>query len=202
MAPSGFAAASPEAFAEVARRSLPTRRELLRVRWRADDGQISVSGGGAVRVAPPDSLRVDLAAQLGLGRAVVVMAGESAWAQPAVIVDRLLPDRFVLWAVIGVVRSPAGELRVERAGSDERGVWRVWDSRGVATAFELREGLLVGATRESEGRMVARLTLTRDGSGSVVRARLEYQSGARMEIEVLDRRAAEAFPEEIWRVGG
>jgi hypothetical protein len=202
VAPSRFAPASPEAFADVARLTLPSRRELLRIRWRADDGQISVSGGGAVRVAPPDSLRVDLAAQLGLGRAVVVMAGESAWAQPEVIVNRLLPERFVLWAVIGVVRAPAGELRVERVGHDEREVWRVWDARGVATAFELRQGALVGATREAEGRMVARLALTLDVNGSVVRARLEYESGARMEIEVLERHAAEAFPEAIWRVGG
>src|SRR3954471_17396479 len=62
VAPLSFAASTRAAFLEAAEATLPTERQILRIGWRSDDGHLQVSGGGAVRIAPPDSLRLDVAA--------------------------------------------------------------------------------------------------------------------------------------------
>jgi hypothetical protein len=153
-------------------------------------------------VAAPDSLRVDIAAALGLGRAIVLMAGERVEAQPPELVERLLPDRFALWAILGFVRAPGGAVTVERSEDGSRVVWRTTDAGGRVTTFDTVEGRLAGITREQGGRTTSQLALTRDpATGDVTRARLtDFGRSARLEIEITGREPSEAFPPEIWRL--
>lgn len=194
--------ASRAEFAALAARTAPARRELLRIRWRSDDGRIELSGSGAVRVAPPDSLRIDVAARLGIGRAALVLAGDSAWAEPADLVRRLLPDRFALWAALGVVRVPDSEARPEVLEDGERRFWRVTDAAGRLTTFEMRGDTLLSVSRERAGVLVVRLRLLRRPGGGVAKAQVtDYERRARFDVDIVSRQPSEAFPREIWRLG-
>ncbi len=190
VAPAGtFAAASRE-------------REILRIRWRSDDGRITLSGAGAARVQPPDSMRVDLALRLGVARATVVLAGETVAAEPREVVERLLPDRFALWALLGAVRLPDTLIAAEHL-ADAAGValWRFTDGRGRATTYRLRGDTLVGVTRERDGRVTAQLALWRDADGRIRRAQLtDVLHGARFEVDITAREPSEPFDPQIWRL--
>jgi len=160
---------------------------------------MQLSGSGAARIAPPDSMRADISAALGLGRAVVIMTGATVVAQPAALIDQVLPDRFALWAALGVMRAPANATTFERLTDGTRSVWRVTDAGAHTTIFELSGGALVAVTREEGGRSTSQLRLTRDPSGAVRKASLtDYARSLRLEIEVTGREPSEAFAPETW----
>lgn len=194
-----FRPSSRAELAEAEARSAPARREIVRFGWRSDDGSLQLSGNGAARVAPPDSLRVDMAASLGLGRATVIMAGQRVEAQPQAVVDRILPDRFALWALLGYMKLPAAASTVEKMEDGDRIVWRITDERGRITLFEMRGNVLIGATREDQGRTTSALQLTRDASGILSRAQLtDFGRSLRIDIEITGREASEAFAADTW----
>lgn len=201
-APAGsFRPASRADLAAAERASAPSAREIVRFSWRSDDGSLQIGGNGAARIAPPDSLRVDMAASLGLGRATIIMTGNETQAQPPEIVDRILPDRYALWALLGHLRAPADLATVERLDDGDRTVWRVTDSRGRITLFEVRAGTLIGATREEQGRTTSQLRLTRNPDGTLSRAHLtEFARSLRIELEVSSREASEPFAADTWRL--
>ena len=199
--PSAFAASSRAAFVQAAEATLPTERQVLRIGWRADDGHVELAGGGAVRIAPPDSLRLDIAASLGIGRSILLMMGDSVAAQPASAVDQVLPDRFALWAALGIMRPPPGRMMYEVAEDGVRTWWRATDATGRATVFEVMNGALQGVSRIEDGKTTSRLTLTRDRVGQVSRANLlDTGRGFRLQVTVNAREAGEAFAPEIWRL--
>lgn len=196
-----FAPVPREAFEAAAARTAPARRELLRIRWHSDDGRIAVSGSGAVRVAPPDSVRIDVAVRLGVGRGTMIVAGDSVWAEPADLVGQLLPDRFALFAALGVVRVPDGVSGFELLEDGERKFWRVTDDDGRTTTFEMRGDTLLGVTQQRAGAPVAQLRLVRGSDGAVTRAQVtDYERRARFEVDVANRQPSEAFPREVWRL--
>jgi hypothetical protein len=78
LAPVGtFVPVSAGEFLAAAARTAPGAPALLAIRWSYDDGESPMSGRGAVRLAPPDSLRLDVSLGI-LGRATLVLAGDSA----------------------------------------------------------------------------------------------------------------------------
>lgn len=203
VAPGAFAPASREALAQVERSAGPTGREVTRFSWRVDNGQYQISGQGAARTAAPDSLRVDFAAALGLGRATVIVTGDAMVARPERLVAQLVPDRFALWAMLGFLRAPAGAEGVERAVDGGRTRWRVTDARGRVTVFELADGRLSAVTREEAGRTTSQLALEREpATGLVRRVRLtDFGRSTRLEVEFTGRERDASFPPETWRLG-
>lgn len=199
VAPStGFSASTPAALSEAALRTVPAARQIIRISWRADDGRLQVSGNGAARIAPPDSLRADIAATLGLGRATVMLIGDQAASQPAAVVDQVLPDRFALWAALGIMRAPTEMVTVERLDDAARTVWRVTDRAGKITIFELGSGVLVSVSREEGGRTTSQMRLTRE-NGEVKHASLtDFGRNLRLEIEITGREPSDAFPPDTW----
>lgn len=193
--------ATREAFERIAASTAPTMREVLRLAWRSDDGRISIAGSGAARIQPPDSLRLDVAVRLGVGRATLILAGDSVRAEPQELVAAVLPDRATVWSVFGVVRVPEDLVSVELLEDGERSFWRVTDARGRHTTYELQGGRLAGVVRESQGRETGRLRLRRDAEGRVVRGSVtDALRGARFEIEVTARETSEPFAPEIWQI--
>lgn len=201
VAPLAFAPASREAFAQAAAATVPPQRLILRIGWKADDGRLELSGNGAVRIAPPDSLRLDVAAALGLGRSTMIMLGDVVTAQPANVVDQVLPDRFALWAAIGIMRIPPGRISIEHAADGVRTMWRTTDAAGRMTVFELTSGILQSVTRLEGERTMSQLRLDRNESGEVVRANLlDTGRGFRLQVDVNARETSGAFAPETWRL--
>ncbi len=203
VAPAGtYVRSSRAEFEAAAAATRPAAHRFTRFRWRFEDPRLRVSGQGAARVAPPDSLRADIGAAFGLARSTVVLAGDAVQARPADVVERLLPDRFALWAALGTMRAPAGSLTVEKLEAAGRVVWRVTDEAGRVTLFDVVEGRLAGVTREEAGRATTRLELTREApDGEVRRARLtDYGRAARLDIEITARETSEPFPPETWQL--
>lgn len=173
----------------------------MRIRWRTDDGRVSVSGSGALRVAPPDSMRIDVAVRLGVARATLIVAGARVESDPEEAVRAMLPDRFALWALIGVLKLPDGYLSVDRFDDGPRSFWRVRDADGRRTTFELAADTLRGVTRDAGGSLTARLTLERGPDGQVRKAQVsDFERGARFEMEITARRTGEVFPDAVWQL--
>jgi hypothetical protein len=195
-----FAPVSADVFRAVAARTVPAAPVALFFHWRYDDGSAPVRGRGAARVAPPDSLRLDVGVPI-FGRATLVLAGESVWAQPQAVAAQLLPERATVWALFGVVEPPPDATRIEVGEAADRRLYRLTAPDGVVTTLELKGDTLLGATQRRGERVIGRLVLTRDSVGALVRvAALDPQHGLRFVVD-LDRREAprEAFPSEIWR---
>ncbi len=194
-----YSPVSAEAFQAMAARTVPAAPELLQIHWRYDDADRAVRGRGAVRLSPPDSLRLDVAVSV-LGRATIVLAGESTWAQPEEIVDQVLPGRAILWGMMGVVRAPGGDTRIEVGRLADRQLYRLTAPDGAATTLELRADTLLGAMQERAGHSFGRLVLTRAADGQLVRAvATDEEHQARFVVDVDRREASGPFPSEIWR---
>ena len=194
-----WAPMSEPAFAALAGRTVPAAAQLVRVRWHYDDGDREVSGRGAVRLAPPDSLRLDVAVPV-VGRATVVLAGDSSWAEPEEAANALPRSRDVLWALFGVIRRPEHGTSVEAGEAADRRLYRLTAPDGVVTVLECRGDTLLGATSSAAGRVTGRLVLRRDGTGAVAKAEAtDVEHAARFVVEVQHREASEPFPAEIWR---
>ncbi len=197
-----FRASSREDFQAAAAATVPPARQIIRLRWHSDDGEAQYTGSGAARIAPPDSLRADISGSLGLGRATLILTGDSVLARPLNVVDRVLPDRFALWAVLGVLKLPPGDVRIEAASDGERSLWRTTDDLGRATVFELNRGALVSVSRQEGSRVTSQLRLARGPDGGVSRASLtDMARNLRLEVSITGRETSGVFPPEVWRLG-
>jgi len=194
-----FVPVSPDQFRAEAARTVPGGSALLAIHWTYDDGDAPMSGRGAVRLTPPDSLRLDVGVPI-VGRATLVLAGDSAWSQPGMLVRQVVPNRSLVWAMFGVVRPPDGMAGVEWSQSADHRLYRVAGADGVVTTLELRGDTLLGATQARGDRPIGRLALTRDATGSIVRAEAtDLEHSARFTVSVDHREAGGPFPNEIWR---
>jgi hypothetical protein len=196
----GFVPASAAAVEAMAAATLPARRELVALHWSYDEGDAQVTGRGAARLAPPDSLRLDVAVPV-IGRATLVLAGDSTWSHPGRLAQQVVPGRAAVWAMFGVVRLPPGVTAFERGTQPDGGeLVRFTQPDGVLTTLELREGRLLGATAQRGARTIARLALTRDAGGAIVRAEAVDEEHATRFVVTVDRREDSGpFPDEIWR---
>ncbi len=195
-----FGALPAAGFAAVAARTDPARSELVAVRWRFRDPETELSGRGAVRVSPPDSLRLDVRGPLGFGHGTLVMTGRGAWADPEDVVRQVLPRRNLLWAMLGVVRAPDDVGRFEVAEAGGRRFVRVAEPDGETTTFELRGDVLTGLVVMRADRVVGWLALVRDRSGAVAHADAEdVERHARLTFDIQSRTPGAAFPPEVWR---
>ncbi len=198
--PSGaFAPLKAEAFAAVAARTVPAAGQLLQIRWEYEDGDRRVRGRGAARLTPPDSLRLDVRVPI-VGRATLVMAGDSTWARPDPMVTEVLPPRAIVWAVFGVVRSPDPGTRIEVGEAQDRRLFRLTAPDGLITVLECRGGTMLAATQLRGERLVGRLVLSRDAAGALARSEAtDVEHGTRFVVEVNHRETSGPFPSEIWR---
>jgi hypothetical protein len=200
LAPEGsFVPVSTSEFLAAAARTTPRATALLTIRWRYDDGEVPMSGRGAVRLAPPDSLRLDISLGI-LGRGTLVLAADSAWSQPAWVVSQAVPNRVLLWAMFGVVRAPDGLASVARSRTADRVVYRVAAADGLVTTLALKGDTLLGATEARGDRPAGRLDLTRDATGMMVHAEaVDLEHGKRFVVDVTQRETGGSFGDEIWR---
>ncbi|HXF95171.1 MAG TPA: hypothetical protein VNI61_03620 [Gemmatimonadales bacterium] len=203
--PTALAPVSRDSAVSWVRRILPPPAGAMRFRWRYQDERVRWSGRGTVRLAPPDSLRLDYAGPLGLGAGAGVVVGDSVlWAEPAAEFERLVPAIPLLWAALGTVRPPDGGGEVFTGGTpDGRPGVRYW--RFVQGGDTLDYALSIATERVLEaewrrgGRVVARSRTEYDGSRPRT-SRIDFPMGpARIEFAVVARDSTAVLPPALWR---
>jgi hypothetical protein len=155
---------------EWVRQTAPAEPRLLRFKWLFRDERSSAGGRGSARVAPPDSLRFDIAGPFGSGAGSAAVIGDSAlWTEPPDAIKKLVPNYPLLWALLGVARMP-------EPGAEVRGL-----SHGGTTAWQYARG-------------ADTLEYSRTGSGPV-----RFQAEFRQAGKVIGRAETELGPDGMPR---
>ena len=168
----------------------PGYRRLI-FAWEAKERVFSARGEGVARLAPPDSLRIDLFLENGSSGGYAILIGDSLVALAQDEARRSLPPEAMLWATLGVVRVTAPDTTARQDGDTLRveigrdPIWRM--------TFALRT--LVRMERITAGR-IEQIMERRDSTRIVYR-----QPGAGRSLVLTIRRViSEAgFDAAIWR---
>ena len=141
---------------------IPSGHSRLVFDWRYEDPDLRTRGEGAVRLASPDSARLDLFLEGGLGTAVAILIGDTLRAPGPAAVRRLIPPAPLLWAALGRLAVPAATDTSARLDGDTlridigRGrVWRVIVARGALARLErIDDGRIVQSVRRADANHV------------------------------------------------
>jgi hypothetical protein len=196
-------AAQPVSAAEVApwvSSTLPSNQQVYRFKWLLRDERGSAGGRGGVRVAPPDSMRLDVAGPFGSGAASAVVIGDRAlWTEPADAIARLVPNYPLMWAMFGVARMPAAEASVRALRTDST---RAWQYAGPSDTLAYARtggnpGRLVAEVRQA-GKLLGRAETTLSSDGAPLKSRLTVPSApAQLDITFLSI-TRDTFAAAIW----
>lgn len=180
--------------------TVPVEHRLHRFKWLFQDERSSAGGRGSARIAPPDSLRFDVAGPFGSGAAAAAVVGDQPlWAEPPDAVKKLVPNYPLMWALLGVARLP-------ETGDSLRGL-----TQGATTAWQYanatdtvdyvrttgKKGKLVAEVRHA-GKVVGRAETALDSAGLPLAASLVVPSApAKLKLTFLSSARA-AFAPDIW----
>jgi hypothetical protein len=178
----------------------PAEHRLHRFKWLFRDDKSSAGGRGSARIAPPDSMRFDVAGPFGAGAGSAAVVGDRPlWAEPPDAIEKMVPNYPLMWGMFGIARMPD-------SGADLRGI-----SDGPVTAWRYVEaGDTIDYVR-TEGRPTRMLTVVRRGGELVGRAEATLDSTgaplaaklmvptvpARLDLTFLSTARAEFAP-DIW----
>jgi hypothetical protein len=200
LVPVAAAPVSREQVSQWVNATVPAEHRLHRFKWLFQDERSSAGGRGSARIAPPDSLRFDVAGPFGSGAAAAAVIGDQPlWAEPPDAVKKLVPNYPLMWAMFGVARLPEN-------GDSLRGL-----SDGTVTAWQYvhaadtvdyvrtggKNGKLVAEVRHA-GKVVGRAETTLGADGAPLAARLLVPSvPAKLNLTFLSTARA-AFAPDIW----
>ena len=88
--------------------------------WDYKERVFAARGDGAARVAPPDSVRIDLFLENGNSGGSVILIGDSLRALAQDEARRSMPPEPLLWATLGVVRVTGADTVVRQDGDTLR----------------------------------------------------------------------------------
>ena len=170
--------------------NLPPGHRHIVFKWEYEEGEVAARGDGSVRIAPPDSARLDFFLGGGLGTGAAVLIGDSLRAPNAELARRYIPPTPMMWATLGRLAIPAlrdtvvrmdGELM--RADVGKPAQWRV----------AIRGDTLVGLEHISDGKIVE--SFSRGANGV-----LTYEApGARRRLRLtILREQPGSFNAAIW----
>lgn len=180
--------------------TLPSEKHLLRFKWLFQDERSSAGGRGSARIAPPDSLRFDVAGPFGSGAAAAAVVGDQPlWAEPPDAVAKLVPNYPLLWGMLGVARLPDGGDSLSGIVRGDLTAWRY--AGGADTLSYVRTsgkaGTLVTEVRHA-GQLVGRAETRFDANGAPLSSRLVVPSvPAKLALTFLSTARAEFAP-DIW----
>jgi hypothetical protein len=168
----------------------PNGHRQIVFRWDFEENALLVHGEGAVRFSPPDSARVDLFLNGGIGVGSAILIDNSLRATNQSQVERFLPPPPMMWAAFGRLVLPSlpdtvltadGELLHADIGRPAQ--WRV----------TIKGNRIMQLARLSGGRIVE--VVTRDDGG-----RLLYEVPGRRKLWLGITRDEEvaAFNASIW----
>lgn len=159
-------------------------------RWDYEENALMVRGEGAIRIASPDSARLDLflASGVAVGRAILI--GNTLRATNQTQVERVLPPPAMMWAALGRLAIPALPDTVVTVEGD---VLHADIGRPAAWRVTVKGNRLMRLARLSGGRIAE--VVTRDEGG-----RLLYEVPGRRKLWLGITRDEEvpAFDASIW----
>ena len=200
----------PELLAPVARDSIaawtapngPTRRVALRFKWTYRDDRRSGGGRGTLRLAPPDSMRIDWASALNIKSGAAVVIGDSLrWADPKEDYASSMAQAIQLvWTALGIVRPPDSATATFGVRDSTGAVWRyIRDRDTVAFRLAGTPRTLQGEWRRDDKVMArSRTQLAAGGLPQGTRVDVPERS-ARFEITFVAVDSTAQFAAALWR---
>lgn len=180
--------------------TIPAQSQLHRFKWLLVDERGSAGGRGSARVAPPDSLRFDVAGPFGSGAASAVVIGDRpAWTEPPDIIARLVPNYPLMWAMFGMAMLPADGVVIRGLTRDSVTAWE-YAGAGDTIQYARTAGDPVRFFAEVRhaGELIGRAETTLKPDGSLIEARLTVPSvPAKLDLTFLSTVRA-TFAPDIW----
>jgi hypothetical protein len=180
--------------------TVPRDQRLHRFKWLFQDERSSAGGRGSARVAPPDSLRFDVAGPFGANPAAAVVIGETPlWAEPPEAVKKLVPNYFLMWAMFGIARLPDGNDALRGMSQGPVTAWQYAGATDTVAYLLKRQppASLVAEVRHA-GELVGRAEATLDSAGTPLRARLVVPSvPAKLDLTFLSTTRTAIAP-DVW----
>ncbi|HET7109941.1 MAG TPA: hypothetical protein VFI41_03625 [Gemmatimonadales bacterium] len=182
-------------------RTAPEAHQVLKFRWQIQDDRGAAGGRGSARVAAPDSVRLDVAGPLGSGRGAAVVVGDSAqWTDPPDIIHRLVPSYPLMWAMLGVMRSPPADAAA-RGLEDSTGVRWQWSSGTDTVRYALAQsGATLRAEARKGGELVGWVETTFSADNEPRRSQLVAPSAStKLTLTFSESESPDSFPPDLWR---
>jgi hypothetical protein len=180
--------------------TVPRQNRLHRFKWLFQDERSSAGGRGSARIAPPDSLRFDVAGPFGSNAAAAAVVGDRPlWAEPPDAVKKLVPNYPLLWALLGIARLPEGGAQLRGMSEGDVTAWQYAGSTDTVSYVRTagKRGKLVAEVRHA-GEVVGRAETTLDSTGAPLTSRLIVPSvPAKLNLTFLSTSRADFAP-EIW----
>jgi hypothetical protein len=198
--PAGSAPVSREQVDQWVAATVPADHRLHRFKWLFQDERSSAGGRGSARIAPPDSLRFDVAGPFGSGAAAAAVVGsEPLWAQPPDAVKKLVPNYPLMWAMFGVARMPETGDSLRGLSDGNVVAWQYAGATDTVSYVRTtgKSGKLTAEVRHA-GKVVGRAETTLDADGVPLKARLVVPSvPAKLDLTFLSTARA-TFAPDIW----
>jgi hypothetical protein len=180
--------------------TIPSDHQLHRFKWLFQDERASAGGRGSVRIAPPDSLRFDVAGPFGSGAASAVVVGDQAlWMEPADAIAKLVPNYQLMWAMFGIARMPPQGVQLRGL---QNGSVTAWQYAGSTDTIEYmrttgESGHFVAQVHQA-GELIGRAETTLAPDGTPLKARLTVPSApAQLDLTFLSSTRT-SFAPDIW----
>jgi hypothetical protein len=135
----------------------PGQPQLIEFKWRYRGREGRFSGEGAVRVNPPDSVRLDLFGPDWSGVQSAVLLGDEVHYLGEQRIE--LPPPTFMWTMLGAFRPPAAvRPQANRRGEWSELIYNYSESRAIVFRFDAA-GALVEAELEVGGDVVQEIRL-------------------------------------------
>jgi hypothetical protein len=198
--PEGAAPVSREQVGQWVAATVPSEHRLHRFKWLFQDERSSAGGRGSARIAPPDSMRFDVAGPFGSGAASAAVIGDQPlWAEPPDAVKKLVPNYPLMWAMFGIARLPGDSEALRGVNEGEVTAWQ-YAGASDTISYVRTGGKHVKLVTEVHhaGKVVGRAETTLDTAGAPITARLVVPSvPAKLNLTFLSTSRADFAP-EIW----
>lgn len=202
LVPEPLAPVAPDSIAAWTVPNGPTRPVALRFTWKYRDDRQSGGGHGTLRLAPPDSMRIDWAAVLNVKTGAAVVIGDSLrWADPKQDYPSSISQAIQLvWTALGIVRPPDAGTATFGMRDSTGAVWRyIRDRDTVAFRLAGPPRTLQGEWRRA-GRLMARSRTQLAAGGLPQGTRVDVpERSARFEITFTRVDSTAQFAPALWR---
>lgn len=200
LVPVGAQPVSEAQVAEWVASTVPSDHQLHRFKWLFQDERASAGGRGSARIAPPDSLRFDVAGPFGSGAgSAVVIDGRAVWMEPPDAVAKLVPNYPLMWAMFGIARMPPGGVELRGLTTDSATAWQYAGISDTVDYLRITgdHRRFVAQVRHA-GELIGRAETTLAADGTPLKSRLTVPSApARLDLTFLSTARA-TFAPDIW----